>query len=112
MNNNFWVMCEAICQWFSRVTKSRLLANRITIDPKIIIHGDECVILFLTRYFMSLNAQFRYKQLPTANFAIVTKDSLSWFSIVLSLQFICDVMRMLGTGIVTSYSSIVLARTN
>ena len=35
----------------SRWIKS--LANRITSDPKIVIHGNECIILFLTHYFMS-----------------------------------------------------------
>ena len=29
------------------------LANRLTRDPKIVIHGNEWIILFLTRYFMS-----------------------------------------------------------
>ena len=55
VNNDFWVTSEAICQWFSRVTKSRVksFANRITSDPKIVIHGNKCIILFLTRYFMS-----------------------------------------------------------
>ena len=28
-------------------------ANRITSDPQIVIHGNECIILFITRYFMS-----------------------------------------------------------
>ena len=37
----------------------KLLENRITSDPKIVIHDNECIILFFTRYFMSLNAQFR-----------------------------------------------------
>ena len=46
MNNDFWVTREAICQWFS-------LANRLTSDPTIVIRGNECIILFLTRYFMS-----------------------------------------------------------
>ena len=35
------------------VTKNKLLANRFTNDPKIVIHGNECIILFLTRYFVS-----------------------------------------------------------
>ena len=35
------------------------LVNRITSDPKIVIHGNECIILFLTRYFMSLTHNFR-----------------------------------------------------
>ena len=39
-------------EWRSQEWKS--LANRITRDPKIVIHGNECIILFLTRYFMSL----------------------------------------------------------
>ena len=34
------------------------------------------------------------KQLSIANFAIVAKDSLFWFSIVTSPQLICDVTRM------------------
>ena len=42
-------------------------------------------------------------QLPIANFAIVAKDCLFWFSIVTSLQLICDVMRTWVTGIVTLY---------
>ena len=47
MSNDFWVTSEAIRhEWKS-------LANRITSDPKIIIHGNECIILFLTRYLMS-----------------------------------------------------------
>ena len=44
VNNDFWVTSEAICQ---------SLANRITSDPKIVIHGNECIILILTRYLMS-----------------------------------------------------------
>ena len=43
-------------EWRSHEWKS--LANRITSDPKIVIHGNECIILFLTRYLMS-NTQFR-----------------------------------------------------
>ena len=52
------------------------------------------------------------KQLSIADFAIVAKDSLFWFSIVTSPQLICDIMRMLDTGTMTLYSSIVLARAN
>ena len=52
------------------------------------------------------------KQLSIAEFAIVAKDGLVWFSIVTSLQLICDVTQMRVTGIVTSYWSIVLARAN
>ena len=52
------------------------------------------------------------KQFSVADFATVAKDRPFWFSIVMSLQLICDVTRMQVTGIVTSYSSIVLARAN
>ena len=76
------------------------------------MHELPCIILSLTRYFMSFHAQFRWKQLSIADFAIVAKDGLVWFSIVTSLQLICDVTRTRVTGIVTSYSSIVLARAN
>ena len=34
------------------------------------------------------------KQLSIADFAVVAKDSLFWFSIVTSPQLICDVTRM------------------
>ena len=47
-----------------------------------------------------------------ADFAIVAKGGLSWLSIVTSPQFVCDVTQTWGTGIVMSYSSIVLARAN
>ena len=97
-------------EWRSHEWK--LLANRITSDPKIVIHGNECIILFLTRYVMYLNAQLRYKQLSIADFAIVAKDGLFWLSIVTSLQLICDITRTRVVGIVTSYSSIVLACAN
>ena len=38
-------------KWQSHKWKS--LANRIMSDPKIVIHGNECTVLFLTCYFMS-----------------------------------------------------------
>ena len=55
MNNDFFVTSEAIRQWFSRVTKSRvkIIADSPHEWQKIVIHGNECIILFLTRYFMS-----------------------------------------------------------
>ena len=52
------------------------------------------------------------KQLTIADFAIDAKDGLFWFSIVTSLQLICDVTQTRVTGIVMWYSSIVLARAN
>ena len=60
--------------------------------------------------FYILNTPFRYKQSSIAHFAIVARDGLFLINIVTSSQLICDVTRTRGTGIVTSYSSIVLAR--
>ena len=52
MNNDFWVTREAICQW-------KLLANCLTRDPKIVIHGNSCIILYLPdRQFMSYPINF------------------------------------------------------
>ena len=53
VNNDFWVTSEAndFHEWRSHEWKS--LANRLTSDPKIAIHGNECNISFLTLYFMS-----------------------------------------------------------
>ena len=62
--------------------------------------------------FYVLNTPFRYKQSSIAHSAIDAKDGLFWIYIVTSSQLICDVMRTRGTGVVTSYSSIVLARAN
>ena len=55
VNNDFFVTSEAIRQWFSRVTKSRvkIIAESPHEWQKIVIHGNECIVLFLTRYFMS-----------------------------------------------------------
>ena len=55
VTEDFFVTSEAIWQWFhewwSHEWKS--LPNRLTSDKKILIHSNECIILFLTRYFMS-----------------------------------------------------------
>ena len=55
VNNDFLVTSEEIRRWFSRVTKSRvkILAESPHEWQKIVIHGNECIILFLTRYCMS-----------------------------------------------------------
>ena len=78
VNNDFWVTSEA---------------NRITSDPKIVIHGNECIILFLTRYWCPEHS-IPPKQLSIADLAVVAKDSLFWFSIVTSPPLICDVTRI------------------
>ena len=79
---------------------------------KIVIHGNECIILFLTRYFLSWTHKSAKNYHRALIFAIVAKGGLFWPRIVTSPQMICDVMRTRNTGIVTSYLSIVIARAN
>ena len=48
VNNDFCVTRGAICQRFSLVTHSwKLLANHLTLHPKIVIHGNSCIILYI-----------------------------------------------------------------
>ena len=75
MNKDVLFTRDVICQWFSLVTwitifwsrvrwfandlhewrsqEWKSLAKHITRDQKIVIHGNECIIVFLTRYFLS-----------------------------------------------------------
>ena len=93
------VTIENLWQIASRVTQQSLLM--VTNELSYFSHAILC-----TKHNIPL------KQLLVADFAIVGKDGLFWPSIVTSPQLICDVTRTWGTGIVTSYSSIVLARAN
>ena len=102
VNNDFLVKSEVICQWFS-------LANHITSDQKIVIHGNKCIILFLTRYYMLWTHNSTKNNHRSLIFAIIAKSVFFCISIVTSSQLICDVKR---TSIVTSYSSIFLACAN
>ena len=88
------------------------LANPFRNDSKIVIQGKKMNYVTSNTPFYVLNTQLRKNQLSIADFAIVTRDGIFWLSIVTSLQLICDVTRTWGTGIVASYSSIVLARAN
>ena len=83
------------------------LANRFTSDPNIVIHSKKYIILFLTRYLMSWTHNFteKYRSLIS-----LLSWRRVWLSIVTSPHLICDVTRTRGTGIVTSYASIVLPR--
>ena len=80
VNNDFGVMSEAICPWFCHEWKS--LANRVTSDPKVVIHGNECIILFLARYFISWtpnSATINYPSLISAlSLRTVFSDLVLW----------------------------------
>ena len=60
--------------------------------------------------FYFRKTQFHQKQSSSSHFDIVAKDGIFFLSIVTSPRLICDVTRTRDVGIVTSYSSIVLAR--
>ena len=70
VNNDFFVTSGAIRQWFSRVTKSRvkIIAESPHEWQKIVIHGNECIILFLTHYFVS----WTHKSAKNHNRALVS----------------------------------------
>ena len=114
VNNDVVVMSGGICQWFSQVTKSRVKIIGISPHewPKNRYSRYRMYYFISYTLFYILNTPFRYKQSSIGHFAIVAKDGLFWLNIVTSSQLICDVARTRGTGIVTSYSSMVLARAN
>ena len=124
VNNDFLVTSGVICQWFSRVTKSRVKIigksphewqKKSLFTVTNVLFYFLHAILYLKHtipLFHILNTPFRYKQSSIVHFAIVARDGLFWLNIVTSSQLICDVTRTRGTGIVTSYSLIVLARAN
>ena len=58
----------------------------------IVIYGNECIFYFL--HAICPEQTILLKQLSIADFVIVAKDSIFWFSIVTSPQMICDVTRM------------------
>ena len=80
-------------------------------DPKIIIHSNEGI--YFISYMLFLCSEHTITQkISIASFAVAAKDGLFWISIVTSPQLICDITWTWGTGIVTSYSWIVLACAN
>ena len=86
----YWIMHELLWimifgSWVKLFTSANHWQIPSWVTPKIVIHGNECIILFLTCYIMSWTHNF-------------TKNNYqSW---------------MWGTGIVTSYSLVVLACAN
>ena len=64
-------------EWRSHEWKS--LANRITGDHKIVIHGNECIILFLTCYLMSWTLNSAKTQPSIADFAVVALNTHSQY---------------------------------
>ena len=60
----FLVMNEAIYQWFSRVTKSRVKIIGISHQewPKLVIHGNGCIILYLACSLPGVALQWRHNE--------------------------------------------------
>ena len=109
--------------WFAndfhewRIYKWKSLANRITSDKKIAIHGNKCITLFLTCHSMPWTHNSEKKNRSLCISPLSPRMILAWIRIVTPPQFISDVTRTRGivmsySSIVTSYSSIVLARAN
>ena len=112
INNDFWVTSEAICQYFFKSDEVKSgnhwqIASRVT--QKSLFTVTNVLFYFLHAIFCPEHT------IP------LKKIIDSWFrhcrqgwslSIVTSPQLICDITRMWGTGIVTSYLSIVLAHAN
>ena len=71
-------------------------------------------LMNISFYFWYPTLCHKHKNLLSsiAHFAIVTNDGLFWLSIVASPQLIYDIQWMRETGIVTSYSLIVIAHAN
>ena len=111
VNNDFWVTSEAICQWFSRVTKSRMKINGKSHHEwhKTVIHGNKYIILFLTRYLMSLTHIFSKNN----HRSLISQLSprTGFYDLTLWRHHNCSVTsREREILALTSYSSIVLAR--
>ena len=110
-----FVTTEAIWKWFSRVTKSQLkiVAESLYEWEKVGIHGNPYIMSFLTRYLMIRSSSQTHQ-----NNNRLLMSPLSPWTVFTDLALwrhhksLYDVKRKLGTGIVTSYLSIVLARTN
>ena len=88
----------------------KIIAESPHLWQKIVIHGNECIILFLTCYFLSWTHKSAKNYHRALISPFVAKGGLFWPSIVTSPQLICDVMQTRNTGIVTSYLFIVIAR--
>ena len=84
---------------------------RPTSDNKISFHGHQYIVLFLTRYFMPDRAHKPTKTLIDCSFCHLRRGR-PFGTLWRQHSSICNVTLTCGTGIVTSYSSIVLARAN
>ena len=102
------MISSMICQWLRHSWKS--LANRLTSDQKALFMVRNTLLSFLDAILCPEHT-ISLKQSSMAHLTIATNDRVFWLSIVTSLQLICDVTQTRGTGIVQSYSSIILALT-
>ena len=108
MNNDFWSrvgwFANDFYNWPSHEWKS--LANHLTSDQKSLFTVKNVLFYFLHAIL------YLEHTVPLQTIIGRSFRHCSWLDIVTSSQLICDVTGMRGTGIVTSYSSIVLARPN
>ena len=106
-------ICNVVCHYIyiknnAWVTVDNQIASRVTLKSL-------CTATNVSSYFLHAilcPENTVPLKISIADFAIVTKDGLFWLRFVTSLQLLFDVTQTWGTAIVTSYSSIVLARAN
>ena len=112
LTNDFWVMSDLPIIFTSdEVTSENHWQITSQVTQKSLFMVTNVLFHFL-HAILCPEHTMPLKQLLIADFAIVPKDGLSWLSIVTSPELICDIMRTLGTGTVTSYPSIVPACPN
>ena len=110
MNNDFLVTRDVICQWFSRVAKSRekIIDKSLHSWPNIVIHGNSCIVLYMfDEIFTVAYLGHGYKQIRlispgeilirldrvschVGNFVAITSLEFGWEQNEISITFECD----------------------
>ena len=113
VNNDFWVTSEAICQWFSRVTKSRvkIIGKSHHEWPKNRYSWQRMYyFISYTLFYVPGIHNSAENHHPSLISQLSPRTAFSDF--VTPPELICDVTLTPDTSIVTSYSSIILAHAN
>ena len=116
MNNDFWSWMRSFQDLpmifiSDQVTGENHWQNTSRVTKKIIIRGSECIILFLTRYFMT----WTYNSIKYNHWLLISPLSprIAFSDLALWRHHSWSLMsRKHGTSIVMSYLSTVLAHAN
>ena len=112
----FLVTSQAICQWFSLGTEVTSenhwqIASGVTPNNRYLSIVMNVLFYFL-QAILCPEHTVPLKAIIDRSFRHCHRGRFFWLSIVSSPQLICDVTLTRATGIVTSYSSIVLVHAN